>query len=64
MALIVKVIQAISEGLSKIINSCKCSCKSCCGESECHERNVTPPVSPDGVRTPKVDIKEFSTRIV
>jgi hypothetical protein len=60
MAKIKDIINAVGEALSKIINSCKCSCKSCCCESECHEKNISTSELPK----PKQDIKEFSTRIV
>ena len=63
------IIVAVGDALSKIINACKCSCKSCCCESECHEKGVnTPPASPDAVQgrsqaDAKQDIKEFANPI-
>jgi len=57
------IIIAVGDALSKIINACKCSCKSCCCESDCHERaEITPPSSP-GVEEHKPDIVEFSNKI-
>ena len=35
------IITSIGDALSKIINALKCSCKSVCCESECHERNLS-----------------------
>jgi hypothetical protein len=57
MALLVKVIQAISDGLSKVINACKCSCKSACCESECHEKNVSQS------ELPKQKIEDFAVKL-
>ena len=35
------IITSIGDALSKIINALKCSCKSVCCESECHEKNLS-----------------------
>ena len=57
------IIVAVGDALSKIINACKCSCKSCCCESECNEKAViTPPASPDP-DPEKQDIKDFANPI-
>jgi len=66
------IIVAVGDSLSKIIRACKCSCKSCCCESECNEKaDITPPASPDAVQgrsqadadPEKQDIKEFANPI-